>query len=73
MYERMLELWPQVPRPSRSPDPGSVLEAAADIAQDAGELLRSLALYEAALAETDAPAPLDAARLLEKRGQRSPT
>jgi DNA-binding NarL/FixJ family response regulator len=72
MYERMLELWPQVPEAEQIAGPRvAVVESAADIAHDAGELLRSLALYEAALAETDAErAPLDAARLLEKKGQR---
>jgi DNA-binding CsgD family transcriptional regulator/tetratricopeptide (TPR) repeat protein len=72
MYERMLELWPQVPNAEDIAGPRvAVLEAAADIAHDAGELLRSLSLCEAALAETDfATAPLDAARLLEKKGQR---
>lgn len=70
MYERALELWFHVPGAEdivgRHAD---LLEEAASAATDAGELTRSLALLDAALAETDqSVAPLDAARLLQKKG-----
>ena len=70
MYERALELWSHVPGAEeiagRRVD---LIESTADMASDAGELARALALIELALGETDnEAAPLDAARMLLKKG-----
>jgi len=71
-YEHALELWSQVA--NAEADSGvrhvELVEEASDMAADAGEMLRALALIDAALGETDAAvAPLDAARLLGKKGR----
>jgi predicted ATPase/DNA-binding CsgD family transcriptional regulator len=69
MYERALELWDQVDHTeSLAGSHTELLEAAADMAVDAGELSRALALAEAALESTEAPNQLDTARLLQKKG-----
>lgn len=53
MYERALELWESVDDPAglAGSDHGAVLSLAADAATDAGDVDRSLALVDAALAE----------------------
>ena len=70
MYERALELWDQVEgAETLAGAHAELLEAAADVATDAGELSRGLALTDAALEDTDASRqPLDTARLLQKKG-----
>jgi DNA-binding NarL/FixJ family response regulator len=70
MYERALELWHEVDdADALAGSHAELLEAAGDVATDAGELARGLALTDAALEGTDrSRRPLDTARLLQKKG-----
>ncbi len=71
MFERALDLWDQVDDAEKlaGQSHAELLESAADAATDAGELVRALALVDAALGEVDtALQQLDAARLLRTKG-----
>ncbi|HET9650158.1 MAG TPA: AAA family ATPase [Microlunatus sp.] len=65
MYERALELWDQVERPEEVAGPRAlVLERAAQVAWDAAENERALALINRALEETPSDPSSDLARRL---------
>jgi DNA-binding CsgD family transcriptional regulator/tetratricopeptide (TPR) repeat protein len=71
MLERALDLWDDVDgaQTVAGQSHAELLESTADVAVDAGELTRALALVEATRGEVDAATrPLDAARLLQAKG-----
>lgn len=72
LFERAIELWPQVPDAAvvAGVSHAEFVEETSNMATDAGELPRALALIDLALAEVDRrDDPLSAARLLGKKGR----
>jgi DNA-binding CsgD family transcriptional regulator/tetratricopeptide (TPR) repeat protein len=72
LFERAIELWPQVPEASEvaGVSHAELVEETSNMATDAGELTRALALVDLALAEIDRETnPLAASRLLAKKGR----
>lgn len=72
LFERALELWPQVDDPDvvAGVSHAALVEETAMMAVDAGELTRALALVDLALGEIDRTAdPATAARLLGSKGR----